>query len=323
MGVDSLKTAKIGKVVLTKKLCEEENEVIVARDRDAKTKLAEGRFISCNFNDQIVVHGGTSYELRDSDIVSTAHPSVYIILLLSGELEFSYDGLKFHLDAQEHPQGVVVNLLTPANFCRAIREHNQVSKLNIVLKPAWFNQRQQLKEYRDFFNRDRCYYKLSLDKPIALLLKQAISISTPSTFVEHMEFESLTHQIIAECLKQTPKLPLIASPSEESNSEIQVADIVSYIETHLDSNLSLEQLSQQFSMSISKLQRQFKQALNITVNGYIRFRRLEIAYNHLQRGLVSITEAAYEAGYQHPANFTHAFKREFGMTPHELVRRSH
>lgn len=86
-------------------------------------------------------------------------------------------------------------------------------------------------------------------------------------------------------------------------------NIVSYIETHLEQELSLEHIAEVFSMSVSNLQRRFKQSLNMTVNGYIRYRRLEIARVHLERGLVSITEAAYEAGYHHPSNFTNAFKK--------------
>lgn len=57
-------------------------------------------------------------------------------------------------------------------------------------------------------------------------------------------------------------------------------------------------------------------------DGYIRHRRLNIARQHLERGLVSITEAAYEAGYQHPSNFTNAFKKAFGVPPHALAKHS-
>lgn len=72
-------------------------------------------------------------------------------------------------------------------------------------------------------------------------------------------------------------------------------------------------------MSVSNLQRRFKQSLDMTVSGYIRHRRLEIARQNLEHGLMSITEAAYEAGYHHPSNFTNAFKKVFGVAPHEVV----
>ena len=44
-------------------------------------------------------------------------------------------------------------------------------------------------------------------------------------------------------------------------------------------------------MSASNLQRKFKQELGLTVNSYIRYRRLEIAKYHLEQGLMSVTEA--------------------------------
>ncbi|KQB08598.1 hypothetical protein XV94_13605 [Vibrio metoecus] len=47
--------------------------------------------------------------------------------------------------------------------------------------------------------------------------------------------------------------------------------------------------------------------------------RLQLARQQLERGLVSITEAAYEAGYLHPSNFTAAFKKAFGISPQAFL----
>ena len=102
--------------------------------------------------------------------------------------------------------------------------------------------------------------------------------------------------------------------------DTKIEDIISYIEINLDQPLSLESIASKFSMSISNLQRRFKQSYNLTINGYIRYRRLDIARQHLERGLVSITEAAYEAGYQHPSNFTSAFKKAFGVPPQDIYK---
>ncbi|QTG98088.1 helix-turn-helix transcriptional regulator, partial [Vibrio furnissii] len=69
----------------------------------------------------------------------------------------------------------------------------------------------------------------------------------------------------------------------------------------------------------SNLQRRFKQQMGMTVANYVRQRRLNNARQQLERGYVTITEAAYEAGYHHPSNFTAAFKKAFGESPQAFM----
>ncbi len=61
------------KIALTKKLEQTEKQIIVTQGQTKQTSLAEGKFLSYQYNDQIFVHGGRCVELVDSNIVSTAH----------------------------------------------------------------------------------------------------------------------------------------------------------------------------------------------------------------------------------------------------------
>jgi AraC-like DNA-binding protein len=58
----------------------------------------------------------------------------------------------------------------------------------------------------------------------------------------------------------------------------------------------------------------------MTVNEYVRLRRLDMAKTALMVEGLSIGEEAYIAGYNHSSNFIAAFKRQFAMTPSELLR---
>jgi AraC-like DNA-binding protein len=49
-------------------------------------------------------------------------------------------------------------------------------------------------------------------------------------------------------------------------------------------------------------------------------RKLECARDALERGTLSIGEAAFLAGYTSAANFTTAFRRAFGILPRSLRR---
>ncbi|MBB1464928.1 AraC family transcriptional regulator [Vibrio splendidus] len=338
------------KIALTKKLEQTEKQIIVTQGQTKQTSLAEGKFLSYQYNDQIFVHGGRCVELVDSNIVSTAHSAILITILLEGKLTFGYDDLEFDLDASTGPQGVVVNLAKPANFRRSLIQGNKINKINILVKPQWVEPR--LSDHcssKSFLDSHKAFYNVKINADIIQLTNALTSQATPTNFQDKLVVETLTQQLLAQTLSQMPiqccqqctsdndltntdssdqSIALhnanlgenIDKASTPKAFDAKIEDIISYIEINLDQQLSLESIASKFSMSISNLQRRFKQSYNLTINGYIRYRRLDIARQHLERGLVSITEAAYEAGYQHPSNFTSAFKKTFGVPPHELAK---
>ncbi len=346
------RSALTKKVALTKKLEQTEKQIIVTQGQTKQTSLAEGKFLSYQYNDQIFVHGGRCVELVDSNIVSTAHSAILITILLEGKLTFGYDDLEFDLDANSGPQGVVVNLAKPANFRRSLIQGNKINKINILVKPQWVEPR--LSDHcssKSFLDSHKAFYNVKINADIIQLTNTLTSQATPTNFQDKLIVETLTQQLLAQTLSQMPiqccqqctsdndltntdssdqSIALhnanlgenIDKASTPKAFDAKIEDIISYIEINLDQQLSLESIASKFSMSISNLQRRFKQSYNLTINGYIRYRRLDIARQHLERGLVSITEAAYEAGYQHPSNFTSAFKKTFGVPPHELVKSS-
>ena len=157
-----------------------------------------------------------------------------------------------------------------------------------------------------------------------------------SSFIQSLQYETLAYTLFSKVLtqliiskntlaltsfqkvKQTYSLP--SNVITTNNIDNTVSEVLSYIESHLNQSLTLEQIAKKFSMSISNLQRKFKLTLKLTVNNYIRYRRLEIAKYHLEQGIKGVTEVAYEAGYNHPANFTNAFKKKFGHPPTTFVK---
>ncbi|MGF1695283.1 AraC family transcriptional regulator [Vibrio lamellibrachiae] len=326
------------KIALTEKIEDTEKQIIVSRGDKKSASLVEGKFVSYSFNNGFTVHGGNSHELVNSNIISTAPKSLIVTILLEGQLEFAYDNLSFNLDTDDNPNSnsnsnsnsnehkgiaILVNLKKPANFRRSINQGNHVVKINLMMEPKWL--REHLGKECDissFLQQHKSHLKISVTNEMASLTKQILASETPTTFIEKIQLESLSYSLLVDLLQQlSPQLKAQQEmpPSFETEHHIKtdnkVEDMISFIESQLDHPLSLEQIAIRFSMSVSNLQRKFKQQFGLTVNSYIRYRRLEIAKQHLEQGLVSVTEAAYEAGYHHPANFTNAFKKTFGCTP--------
>ncbi|MDA0149591.1 helix-turn-helix domain-containing protein [Vibrio sp. LaRot3] len=323
MGVGTKSRPRLEKVALTKKIEESEKQLIVGVSRRNNGPLVEGHFVSHRVDDCFTLHGSRSEELTDSNIVSTAPVSIIVTLLLQGHLEFGYDDLEFNLDARIKAEGILVNLTKPANFRRRITKGNHVTKLNLMLKPDWILARSsETCRVRQFLKGHKNSIRFDLTPEIYQLVDQVLDLHNATSFLNKIKLEKISMQLMEIIFAQLEQQAIAKSDTKfEPIAQADVEDIISYIETNLDNPLTIDLIAHRFAMSPSNIQRKFRNHIGCTINGYIRTRRLEIAKQHLERGIISITEAAYEAGYTHPSNFTIAFKKAFGYPPNAMMRK--
>lgn len=83
---------------------------------------------------------------------------------------------------------------------------------------------------------------------------------------------------------------------------------------------SLEELAAEHGISVSFLQKSFKQVYGLPVYQYLKTYRLEKAAAALLGTGRSVTEIALDAGYTNPAKFSEAFRKRFGLSPSEYRR---
>jgi AraC family transcriptional regulator len=92
--------------------------------------------------------------------------------------------------------------------------------------------------------------------------------------------------------------------------------VVEYIEEHLDSGPSLEQMAAAAHLSVYHFARLFKAATGLPPHQYVITRRVERARQLLQaRTDLSLAEVAAHAGFSDQSQFSHHFKRLVGVTP--------
>jgi AraC family transcriptional regulator len=92
-----------------------------------------------------------------------------------------------------------------------------------------------------------------------------------------------------------------------------------YIETHLASALTLDEVAAMGGVSRFHMVRSFAAATGLSVMRYVRARRLSEAARALACGAPDILALALEADYGSHEAFTRAFRDHFGVTP-EAVR---
>jgi len=94
---------------------------------------------------------------------------------------------------------------------------------------------------------------------------------------------------------------------------------LSYINEHLSEDLSVDTLAGQIYVSKYHFMRRFKELTGCSVHQYITQKRLLAAARLLRSG-VSAQNACARCGFQDYSAFQRAFRRQFGMTPRDMLK---
>ncbi len=103
----------------------------------------------------------------------------------------------------------------------------------------------------------------------------------------------------------------------------RILKVLLYIQNNLYENLTLDELAQVACFSPYHFHRIFRGMVGETLSAYVRRLRLERAAQRLTQTGRSVTELAFDAGYESVESFTRAFKNRFGMSPGEYKKESH
>ena len=93
------------------------------------------------------------------------------------------------------------------------------------------------------------------------------------------------------------------------------ANFKEVVETHVLSEISLEELSQLCNMSLSTFKRHFKKIYNVTPNEYLFDKRLENSKKLLATAEQSIDDIAMLSGFKTTAHFSRKFKAKYAIPP--------
>ena len=97
-----------------------------------------------------------------------------------------------------------------------------------------------------------------------------------------------------------------------------VLSVLEWIEAHYAEPITLSRLAAQTGLSEKYLCRLFKEYTAKTVMDYVNERRIERACVAMET--VSVTDAAFDCGFNHLSYFCKTFKKHKGMTPSQYKR---
>lgn len=101
----------------------------------------------------------------------------------------------------------------------------------------------------------------------------------------------------------------------------KIARALRRIHASFDADFSVEQLAREAGMSVPTFHTHFKAVTETSPVQYVKSIRLHQARLHMVRNGMTAAAASAEVGYDSPSQFSREFKRLFGRSPVEEVRR--
>jgi len=163
--------------------------------------------------------------------------------------------------------------------------------------------------------------------------KKAIQKIVPdnviSKFIESLDFyfdnPSLINDDILELKIKELILVLVQTKNADSVLQLiselftpQKVQIQEIIKNHIFSNLSIQKLAELSGLSVSSFKREFYAIYQQTPIQYINHQRLLKAKELLEISDLSISQIAYQLGFNDPAYFSRLFKKTFNVSPSSL-----
>ncbi len=162
--------------------------------------------------------------------------------------------------------------------------------------------------------------------------EQSIKISSNdliTKFIDSLEFyfenPTLVNNDLLE-LKVKELLLLLIQTNYIDSVQQLITDLYStkaiklneVIALHTFSNLSVQELAKLCNMSLSSFKRAFRNFFNDSPNNYINTQKINKAKELLLVSELSISDIAYETGFNDPQYFTRLFKKRIGLSPTEF-----
>lgn len=307
------------------------------------TPVLDGRVHEAQLQPGLWMHCAEVVDLHSMASRVRVEGGLRLVIVLAGELDVTIGGHHLRLSAQDSSlsNAALVAMPQSAMFERRWKRGKWERKLSLHFTPEWLKAHGCLSRDDDaippcpFGNwlpvpthgEELCMLKWR-PSPHAISLAEQLVLDAENSESELQRLRQagraleLLYEALADRGKSTStaQCKTVLRPREHERMlrlrNFLDAEILRPYETQL----TIEELGREFGLSVSALQRQFRQAFSSSINEYRRSMRLNRARADIERGS-SIADAACRAGYTSAANFSTAFRRQFGISPRELQGR--
>ena len=268
------------------------------------------------------VNDGDIHQYLTGYIPSHWHPQLELFVLLKGSVRIGIGDHSYLVHAGE---GCFINSSVLHSFTAAVPTscayRSFVFDAGIVsgIPGSIFD----VRYVRPLLESDMAFYKFEQTVENERYFRQFDS-AFDVCVQEKTGFEFRVRDCISDILLfLNEKLAVIAPLGPTiSTQEQHLKTMLGWIDTHLQSTVTLDDLAACAAISPRECQRIFRRYLHCRPMEYLRRRRLLICADLLQNSDLPITQIAFEYGFPSSAYFSRQFKLLAGCTPTEYRKQS-
>ena len=288
-----------------------------------KAQVMQGSWSYQILSDGLGMHYVDMEEVEDISFSNQCPAGIVFNLVYEGKIEFTVGNHHYHQEAEkDQPICGCFALNKPEMRTRHTNKGVRVRKINVFAEKKWLMNHCRAdidkRKLNQVFTAHAQLITWQPSDTVNQIVSELISKQHTQSFTVNLQIEALILNLLSLFLDELfaqhnrSRAPLNIADSSTSNLYKQSKQL---LDNNLNDPLSLKAIAEELNVSVSTLQRRFKEASGMTVAEYIRLQRLNQAKKDLIQGGLSIGEVAYSAGYKHAANFVSAFKREYSMSP--------
>ncbi len=284
-----------------------------------------GRFGMRRLAGGLSVHWTESEEEYDLVTRLEQQPQVSLLMFLRGRAQVGLGARRYAFGRDDRPTGGLLASTEPDQFMRQGIPGQAVRKVSLGIPWEWFAAGGLLdaEGLGGLHRRLRIHGHSETWALSPRLIALTEAILCPGSLTSGLEDLALASRALDAIGATFDGLMAGEHGTRDGDgpgTDKRVTAARDFLEAHLFDDITLDAVARHAAMSVSTLQRRFKQEQGLSVIEYLRQRRLEIVRRDLERDHISVTEASFRAGYTSPANFATAFKRHFGYSPRDARR---
>lgn len=223
----------------------------------------------------------------------------------------------------EPGQGLLLNRNVPHSFQSA--DNQNVCYSTILVKPEFlygeFGSDVERNCFRPFLQNQAvpCIVisgKEPWGKTVLQKLDQVEEAFDHMSFGRELKIKGLLCEALGLILEANAARFARFIPANQRELE-RLEQMLTYLNTHFDSVVSLQELADQVHLSREVCCRLFRKMTGKTITGYLEEYRAEKSLSLVQSGQYSMIQIADMTGFSNPSRFAAAFRKQFGCNPGE------
>ena len=116
-------------------------------------------------------------------------------------------------------------------------------------------------------------------------------------------------------ISRNSQSPFVMFRGQKEHDDCEILKAQEYIEKKFQDRITVDELSEKFSIGRRTFERRFKKATSNTIVEYMQRVKMEAAKKHLESGRKTVNEVMYDVGYTDTKAFRDVFKKIIGMSP--------